>query len=53
MHDTNRMNRIHVKTVRFKGDKYYVVLEDARGVEQYTVEWSVWNDMPESERRSQ
>lgn len=37
MIDPNRLNRVHVVSVRMKGDKFYIILSDTS-----EVEWSVY-----------
>jgi len=48
MDDPDRLNRVHVVTVRGHGDKFFVYLNDGS-----SVAWEVWITLSEAERRSQ
>lgn len=45
--DPNRLNRVHVKTVRAKGNDYVVVLSD-----NSEVGWNTWIGLSAQERRN-
>ena len=47
MIDPNRLNRVHVVTVRAKGNGYVVVLSDGS-----EISWDSWIRLSEDERRN-
>jgi len=43
--DENRKNRIHVINVRFKNNKYFIVLSD-----ETEIDWDYWISLSKKER---